>query len=223
MSLTLSYNRHQSLSLLEHDVNVSLAEKTTALKLLSVICRNLQTSPDDPKFRQLRLANRKIQQLTRHAALLQYLQMTLGFVQNVDSETGDARLEIPPATTLDPQLLDEAVQQTRAIYQRLLQAGGGSNPKSLSHSTSSGVSSSSTSSTTPTEKLSEKQKARRLAEQRAQDEKRAAQESRKRTAAQIKVDKMVRQQDENWQPGVSAAAAKTGTGLQTFRDKYGES
>jgi len=38
----------------------------------------------------------------------------------------------------------------------------------------------------------------------------------------IKQDKYVRENDPNWKSGVSAACAKSGTGISTFRDKYGE-
>lgn len=74
----------------------------------------------------------------------------------------------------------------------------------------------------PTEKLSEKQKARLLMEQKAQLEKQREKEFRKQTRAKIAADKLVRQKDENWKPTVSAAAAKTGSGLLTFRDRHGE-
>ena len=73
-----------------------------------------------------------------------------------------------------------------------------------------------------TEKLSEKQKARLLMEQKAKLEKEREKEFRKQTRAKIAADKLVRQKDENWKPTVSAAAAKTGSGLLTFRDRHGE-
>jgi hypothetical protein len=74
----------------------------------------------------------------------------------------------------------------------------------------------------PLEKLSEKQKARRLLEQKQQQDKEKARQARALTRAQIAADKKVRLEDENWRPSVSAAADKTGTGLSTFRDRYGE-
>lgn len=71
-------------------------------------------------------------------------------------------------------------------------------------------------------KLSEKQKARRLLQQKQEQDKQHAKQARLLTKAQIAADKRVRQDDENWKPAVSAAADKTGTGLQTFRDRHGE-
>lgn len=46
--------------------------------------------------------------------------------------------------------------------------------------------------------------------------------SRKRTVAQIKADKHVRENDPNWKPATSAAASKSGEAMTTFRDKFGE-
>merc|ERR1712238_69383 len=72
------------------------------------------------------------------------------------------------------------------------------------------------------EKLSEKQIARRELEQKKQLEKEQDKQHRLNTKAQIAADKLVRETDENWKPAVSAAADKTGTGIQTFRDRHGE-
>ena len=74
----------------------------------------------------------------------------------------------------------------------------------------------------PTEKLSEKQIARRELEEKKRREREADKVHRKQTRAQIAADKLVRETDPNWKPAVSAAADKTGTGLQSFRDRHGE-
>jgi len=74
----------------------------------------------------------------------------------------------------------------------------------------------------PVEKLSEKQIARRELEKKKQLEKEQDKQHRLNTKAQIAADKLVRETDENWKPAVSAAADKTGTGIQTFRDRHGE-
>jgi len=72
------------------------------------------------------------------------------------------------------------------------------------------------------EKFSEKQKARRMMEEKLRIEKEKEKLYRKQTRAKIAADKLVRETDENWKPSVSAAADKTGTGLQSFRDRHGE-
>ena len=78
------------------------------------------------------------------------------------------------------------------------------------------------SSSTTTGELSEKQKARLLMEEKERKEKEAAKAARKKTAALIKADKYVRENDENWEFKQSAACVKSGTGISTFCDKYGE-
>merc|ERR1711862_176010 len=70
--------------------------------------------------------------------------------------------------------------------------------------------------------LSEKQRARILLEEKQKQEKLIDYEQRKKNVAMIKQDKYVRENDANWKSGVSAACVKSGTGISTFRDKYGE-
>ena len=72
------------------------------------------------------------------------------------------------------------------------------------------------------EKLSEKQKARRMMEEKRKADVLKAKEERKRNIEMLKHDKLVRETDPNWKPGVSAACAKSGTGLKSFRDRHGE-
>jgi hypothetical protein len=82
--------------------------------------------------------------------------------------------------------------------------------------------SSASSSMIPGEKLSLKQIARREAQIKLQKEKQDNIQHRKNTKAQIAADKKTRETDENWKPKVSAAADKSGAGIQTFRDRHGE-
>ena len=81
---------------------------------------------------------------------------------------------------------------------------------------------SSMSASTSTSKMSEKQKARMLKEKKEREEKEEAKRARKKTREQIKQDKYVRENDENWTSKQSAACVKSGAGISTFRDKYGE-
>ena len=74
----------------------------------------------------------------------------------------------------------------------------------------------------PQEPLTEKQKARRLMEQAKVREQAKAKEDRARQIALLQQDKHARIHDPNWKPGLSAACAKSGTSISTFRDKYGE-
>lgn len=72
------------------------------------------------------------------------------------------------------------------------------------------------------EKLSEKQKARMLLEEKQRKEKEEARKHRAKNIALLKQDNHVRKHDENWKSGVSAAMAKSGNGIETFRDRHGE-
>jgi nitrate reductase alpha subunit len=72
------------------------------------------------------------------------------------------------------------------------------------------------------EKLSEKQKARMLLEEKQRKDKEEARKHRAKNIALLKQDNHVRKHDENWKSGVSAAMAKSGNGIETFRDRHGE-
>jgi PUB domain len=183
------------LSTFEHDVNLSAATKHECLKFLATILKNL--SKDDPKYRQLRLGNAKIQRITStHPSIMSYLQM-LGFATVQEDGETLLRCAVPPAN------LASELGHVTAACERVA-------PAIISHSNSAA------SLTT------EKQKARTLAEQKEAEEKEAARVARKRTVQQIKADQFVRQNDPNWKPSVSAAAAKSGDSMTTFRDKFGE-
>lgn len=176
----------------EHDVNLSNATKAEVFKFLGVILKNL--SKDDEKYRQLRMSNAKIQRMTSHAAITAFLA-SIGFQPTeMDGETY-LKCHTPPSS------LNTLVTQVRNALERV-----------SVHMTSN----------IPSGNLSEKQKARMLKEAKAEKEKQDAQQNRKRTVAQIAADKHTRLNDPNWKPSVSAAAAKAGDAMQTFRDKFGE-
>jgi hypothetical protein len=72
------------------------------------------------------------------------------------------------------------------------------------------------------ERLSEKQKARILTEKAKELERVEAKAQRRKVAQLILQDKYVRENDENWTSAPSAACAKTGNAISTFRDRHGE-
>ena len=88
-------------------------------------------------------------------------------------------------------------------------------------SSSSSVSNVNSSSTIPSH-VSEKEKARHLLEKKREREVQEAKEARRKTSDQIKQDKYVRENDDNWTSQQSAACVKSGSGINTFRDKFGE-
>ena len=75
---------------------------------------------------------------------------------------------------------------------------------------------------TSTAGMSLKQKALFMKEQKAAEAREKAAALRAEELAKIKQDAYVRQHDENWTSGVSAAAGKGGTSIGTFREKFGE-
>jgi len=186
-----------AVSQLEHDVNVSLAEKASVLKMLFIVLGNLAdpSKCEDPKFRQLKLSNTSVQKMMRHAGIVRFLK-SLGFAQQ------DECLKIDAI----PSSIADTAAQVKTVYQRI-------NDKLALHTTNTSSNS---------QPLTEKQKARALAEKKAEAEKEEARAARKRTAEQIKQDKYIRENDPNWKPSVNAAAGKSGTAISTFRDKYGE-
>jgi len=193
------FNSSNALATFEHDVNLSAATKRECLKFLSVILKNL--GKDDPKYRVLRLSNAKIQRLTTtHPAVMSYLQ-SIGFATVQEDGESVLRCATPPAN------LGSELAQVTAAYDRVAPAAA-----TVSHS----------SSAASLPELSEKQKARKLKEEKEAMEKEASKLARKRTREQIKADKHVRENDPNWKPTVSAAAAKSGDSMSTFRDKFGE-
>jgi hypothetical protein len=193
-----------SLQTFEVDVNVSNVNKAEVFKFLAVILKNLLNS-DDPKFRQLRLSNAKIQRITAHAAVMSYLQQVVGF--EMIQENGESLLRIVGAA-LSGLSLQSSFEEVTAAKERVT---------SLIPTT---VSNSSSVASLP--ELTSKQKTRKMMEEKAVLEKEAVKKARKQTVANIKADKHVRENDPNWKPAASAAAAKSGVVMNTFRDKFGE-
>merc|ERR1719296_190550 len=87
---------------------------------------------------------------------------------------------------------------------------------------SSALSAASGGSSAATGRMTEKQKSRLLMERKRQREAKEAKEARQKTSDLIKQDKYVRENDENWTSKQSAACVKSGSGINTFRDKFGE-
>jgi hypothetical protein len=232
LKLSTSNSSSSLLTTLEHDVNISATDKLACFKLLRVVIKNLcdPIKCNDIKFRQLRPANPKLQAMFQYPSIVSYLQQIIGFEEAI--ENGEAILRINNVP--DTAVMSREYIQISAIYERIEKlvpsttstAPSSSTKPVLKTSTSTVSTESTASSTTSTtmslDGLSEKQKARILKEQKEAAEKEAAKMARKRTVAQIQADKVVRQTDPNWKPTVSAAAAKNGSSLQTFRDKYGE-
>ena len=201
-TLTITSSASVPLNQFLNDVNIGKKQKAETLQIVTTILRNIATK-DDPKYRQLRLENNKIKQnIGVFPSILLYFQK-IGFavVNAAGQEEHLLRVDNP-----DMSIMQASHQQAKAAYE------------SIQRDLEASIAGESSASTV----LSEKQKARRLLEEKKRLQKEEDRLARKRTQAQLKMDKHVRQNDPNWKPTVSAAAAKTGNAMQTFRDKFGE-
>jgi len=203
---------------LVNDVTISTTQKTDCLKTLSVVVKNLldPAKSQDAKYRTLKLDNAKLQQKLYSIGYVKDLLKVIGFVQQTGPEGG-------PVLTLPLDAL--RVDRLQTFSNELAQA---SQTVAMSNPTTS---SSSSSSLQPTNKkprvlddsnLTSKQKARILLDEKERLDKLRAKEHRQKNIDMLKQDKLARATDPNWKPKVSAACAKTGSGLQSFRDRHGE-
>jgi hypothetical protein len=187
------------------DGRITLGQKTDAVKTLQVVLKNAVIDPvksQDPKYRQLKLGNPKLQQRMFCIPVVMEILQLVGFQeQTVD---GEQCLVLPPTTPASNG--QECMAELQVTQQRLATIAGTTNNVKVA----------------VPEKLSEKQKARMLMEEKEKQEKQKAKENRKRNLELLKEDKHARENDPNWKPKVSAACAKAGSGISTFRDKYGE-
>lgn len=200
----------------------------TQLKTLRIVVKNLAdpVKSKDSKFRQLKLSNEKVKaKITPCPSAIDYMK-AIGFSQVTDSD-GEEYLRIDAAKIIDISHMQSSLVELNNAIEMLTPKD--INPSFTEEKKSSDGSilpskrtQSASMSSSTTGKLSEKQKARLLMEEKERKEKEAAKGARKKTAALIKADKYVRENDENWESKQSAACVKSGTGISTFRDKYGE-
>lgn len=157
----------------------------------------------DPKYRQLKLDNEKIRaKLVVYPQAMNYMR-ALGFVETKD----EAGVDIIRIETVDSDAMNASFQEVAQALDLISPRESNKKAKIVQD---------------PLNKLTGKQKSRILMEEKERMEREKAKEVRKQNVAMIKQDKYVRENDPNWQSGVSAAAAKNGSGIATFRDKYGE-
>mmetsp|Transcript_16902 Transcript_16902/g.24783 ORF Transcript_16902/g.24783 Transcript_16902/m.24783 type:complete len:237 (+) Transcript_16902:143-853(+) len=209
-------------------------QKAVCLKLFKVIVKNLAdpVKSKDPKYRQLRLSNEKIRSkiFPCSPSSVDYLK-SLGFSEQVDTD-GSAFLRIDEGFSVDVDFMSSALlalqNALKMVSLDINTAGSGKRTTSgeeekkspegiISSSTNKRLAISSTSG-----KMSEKQRARELMEQKKKREAEEAKKIRKHNVAMLRRDKYVRENDENWKSGVSAACMKSGNGIETFRDRHGE-
>lgn len=203
-------------------------QKVAALKTLRIIVKNLADphKNEDPKYRQLKLSNEKVKaKISPCPSALDYMK-ALGFV--VIQEGGEEYLRIESSKAISiPDMVASLAELNNAIDMLVPKEQSFSEEKKtpegiIIRQQSSSLSNASANSSSATGRMSEKQKARLLMEKKRQREAQEAKEARQKTSNLIKQDKYVRENDENWTSKQSAACVKSGTGINTFRDKYGE-
>lgn len=188
------------------------------MKTLRIVVKNLgdPVKSTDPKFRQLKLSNEKLKaKISPCPAAIDYMK-AIGFSQITDTD-GEEYLRIDAAKTIDVSHMQSSLVELNNALEMITPKDV--NPEFREEKKTADTA---TTSSSTTGKLSEKQKARLLMEEKERRERAEAKAARKKTSALIKQDKYVRENDENWESKQSAACVKSGTGISTFRDKYGE-
>jgi len=147
---------------------------------------------------------------------MEYLQ-ALGFAPA--EEDGEDVLRISQVNSND---MEASLFELNAAIEIVSPNDDVEEKKSELDRTSSTLSASSSAGSSIGGRMSEKQKARLLMEKKRLEEAEEAKRARQKTRDQIRQDKYVRENDENWASKQSAACVKSGTGISTFRDKYGE-
>lgn len=194
---------------------------------MKLVIKNLADpiKAQDAKYRQLKLDNAKVREkLLLIESAVNYLK-AIGFAEATQDDIQVLRVENPDIAVMKASLAEvtnalEMVAPNGASFT----TGAAKKPRRSSSMEEEEKKSDDPVTTTsrPPERLSEKQKARRLLEEKERKEKEIARQERRKTSAQIKQDKYVRKHDPNWKSGVSAAASKSGSGIETFRDRHGE-
>lgn len=204
---------------------------------MRVILKNLADpiKSQNRKYRTLKLSNPKLIDTLWSIPYIrmEWFEQTLGFTtQMEDNEEVLILTQLPSSspvllssiyhplqTSLDTalQLVDKESPKTTADLTE------GANKKLKQEQDSTMTESQQQQQPQPlVETLSEKQKARRLLEQSKAMEQKRAKEERMKQLQLLQQDQHTRMNDPNWKPGLSAACAKSGTSISTFRDKYGE-
>lgn len=191
------------------------------LKVMKLIIKNLAdpVKVQDAKYRQLKLDNAKVREkLLPVVSALEYLK-AIGFVETVQDDIPILRVEEPDIAVMKASLQEVTNALDMVAPNATVTTKSAKKPRVEQEEEKK----SDDSPPRPVvERLSEKQKARMLLEEKEKKEKEIARRERAKTSAQIKQDKYVRKNDPNWKSGVSAAMAKSGSGIETFRDRHGE-
>jgi len=240
---------HEYIQRLSNDTSISLSQKNDCLKTLTVVLKNLIDGnkggipgDDGLKYRTLKLDNPKVK--ARLFPSSSSSQVVMDFLMDSthvgmkpkrrlkrDLDINLLVMETVPSPAMQEHIRGHVLPDlttTQADINIKMMAADDENKSHkkakllLAEHNSVSNTKVTPAALPPVEKLSEKQLARRELEKKKQLEKEQDKQHRLKTKAQLAADKLVRETDENWKPAVSAAADKTGTGIQTFRDRHGE-
>lgn len=217
---------HLQDGILDPDATSSTSQKIECIKLLKVVVKNLADPAkcEDSKYRQLRLSNEKVEQkLLPCPSAISYLE-AIGFTK-IEEDDGSRYIRIVESSKVDTNQMEKSLLELSNALE-ILNSKNITSPSgrkaSFAEEKKTSEGSFASTGTHNTTKMSEKQKARLLMERKRQREADEAKAARAKNIAMLKQDKYVRKHDTNWKSGVSAACAKSGEGISTFRDKYGE-
>ncbi|KAL7507052.1 hypothetical protein ACHAWX_000686 [Stephanocyclus meneghinianus] len=193
------------------------SQKLSCLKTLRILLKNLidPIKGSDPKYRHIKLA-KVASRLDPCPSSMEYLH-AIGF--ELAEEDGEDILRISQVSSNDIQA---SLFELNAAIEMVSPNDNVEEKKSDLNRTSSTLSASSSAGSSTGGRMSEKQKARLLIEKKRTEEMEEAKRARQKTRDQIRQDKYVRENDENWTSKQSAACVKSGSGISTFRDTYGE-
>jgi hypothetical protein len=231
MSFADTPGMHLQHLILDSKAVATKEQKVACLKTLRIVVKNLADPQKnaDPKYRQLKLSNAKVKaKITPCPSALDYMK-ALGFA--VASEGGEEYLRFSKTVIVSDMeaslaelnnAIDMLVPKDQSASSTTSFSEEKKTPEGIIIRQQSSTVSAASSSSAATGKMSEKQKARVLMEKKRQREAQEAKDARQKTSNLIKQDKYVRKNDENWTSKQSAACVKSGSGINTFRDKFGE-
>lgn len=227
MSFAATPGMHLQHLILDSKAVATKDQKVACLKTLRIVVKNLADPQKnaDPKYRQLKLSNEKVKaKIAPCPSGLDYMK-ALGFVVVIE-EDGEEYLRIGSSTISISDMEASLAELNNAIEMLAPKEPymeEKKTPEGIFRQQSSSLSAASSSaSSSTTGRMSEKQKANLLMEKKRQRENEEAKEARRKTSNLIKQDKYVRENDENWTSKQSAACMKSGAGINTFRDTFGE-
>jgi hypothetical protein len=191
-----------------------LPTTTPALKTLKTLVSNIAKNPSEEKYHGIKLSNPKIQERLGSTPQNIMFLKAMGFQEVQEGEERMLKITADRVNQAEfctmQKVLEEAVEARSGVLQREPLAPASTNPAL----------------TRPKEykkpKLSMKAQAIRDKEERAIQERAQRLADKQVQLKRIAADKHARANDPNWKAGVSAAMAKGGDSISTFRDKFGE-